>query len=72
MSKKIVSKPGICSGKLRFDGTRLAIEYPLSLLASGYTIDQVVQEYPELTKEDIQGAIAYSIRAIRHYREISA
>jgi uncharacterized protein (DUF433 family) len=72
MAKEIVCTVDICNGKPRFNETRLAIEYPLGLLASGYTIEQVIEEYPELTREDIQSAIAFSIRAIQHYREIPA
>lgn len=58
--KKIVSIPGICSGKPHFEGTRLAIEYPLGLLSDGYSTEQVLEEYPELTAEDIQEALAFT------------
>ena len=38
-------------------GTRLTVQYILGLLASGMIIDEILQEYTGLTREDVLGSI---------------
>lgn len=59
---RIVSKPGILYGKPVIEGTRLSVEAILQNLASGYTLDDLLDAYPFLTPEDITAAIEYAAR----------
>ena len=43
----------ICGGKPVIRGTRIMIKNILGMIAGGYTIDKIVEAYPELTAEDI-------------------
>jgi uncharacterized protein (DUF433 family) len=59
MLKRIVSDPKICGGFACIKGTRIPVYVILDFLAGGNSIDEVLKEFPQLTKEDILEAIEY-------------
>jgi uncharacterized protein (DUF433 family) len=59
MFKRIQIDPRVCEGKPTIRGMRITVDFVLKLLADGYSTDEVVQEYPELTKEDVLEAVRY-------------
>ncbi|AMM42104.1 protein containing DUF433 [Candidatus Desulfofervidus auxilii] len=58
--ERIVLNPKIMVGKPVIRGTRLTVQYILNLLAHGATIDEILQEYKGLTKEDILACLLYA------------
>ncbi|CAD7781988.1 hypothetical protein DMNBHIDG_02880 [Candidatus Methanoperedenaceae archaeon GB37] len=52
--------PKIMVGKPVVRGTRLTVQYILNLLAHGATVDEILQEYKGLTKEDILACLLYA------------
>ena len=40
-------------------GTRIWVSFLLDFLAAGASVDDVLEQYPQLTREDVLGAIAY-------------
>jgi len=58
--ERIVLNPKIMVGKPIIRGTRLTVQYILNLLAHGATIDEILQEYKGLTKEDILACLLYA------------
>jgi uncharacterized protein (DUF433 family) len=58
--ERIVLNPKIMAGKPVIKGTRLTVQYILNLLAHGATIDEILQEYKGLTKEDILACLLYA------------
>ncbi len=58
MDNRIVIDPNICHGKPVIRGTRVLVSNILSALASGETIEQVLDDFPNITKEDIYAALA--------------
>ncbi len=63
--KKITVDPQILSGKPIFEGTRIPVDLILEFLSQGYNIDQVLEEYPSLTKEDILRALNFAAKKIK-------
>jgi len=57
---RIVRAPGVCGGEAVFRGTRVTLRTVLASLAAGDSIEQILQDYPTLTKEDVQAAIAFA------------
>jgi uncharacterized protein (DUF433 family) len=59
MGEHIVVATGVCGGRPTFKYTRLEVSVVLDLLASGWTIDDVIREYAEshLTATAIQEAL---------------
>lgn len=41
-------------------GTRLAVEFIVDLLANGWTRDEILENYPGITQEDIQACLGYT------------
>jgi uncharacterized protein (DUF433 family) len=52
-------------GKTSCKGTRLAVEFILGLYAEGWTEDQILENYPNLTKESLLAAFAYTHECMR-------
>lgn len=60
MEERIIVNPRVLVGKPTIRGTRIPVYLILNLLANGKTIDDILNEYPELTREDILAAIKYA------------
>ncbi len=65
---RITIDPQILVGKPIIKGTRIAVEFVIDLLARGWTIEQVLEEYDHLTREDIQACLAYASDMLRSER----
>jgi uncharacterized protein (DUF433 family) len=57
---RIVTTPETLFGKPRIAGTRIGVEFLLDLLASGWTEEKILQEYPHLKPEDLQAVFAFA------------
>ncbi|OGO64300.1 MAG: hypothetical protein A2Z45_07555 [Chloroflexi bacterium RBG_19FT_COMBO_55_16] len=69
--ERISVDPNICFGKPCIRGTRIWVSLILDFLASGTTMEELLEEYPQLTVEDIRAAIAYGAEMARErYVEI--
>jgi uncharacterized protein (DUF433 family) len=64
----IVIDSNILVGKPVVKGTRLAVEFIVDLLAQGWSKDQVLDNYPGLTAEDIQACLSYASAILRAER----
>ena len=62
--ERIVLNPKIMVGKPVIKGTRLTVQYILNLLAHGATVDEILQEYKGLTKEDILACLLYASETV--------
>ena len=62
---RISVDPRVCFGKPCIRGTRIWVSLLLDFLASGATIEEVLENYPQLTREDILAAIAYGAEMSR-------
>lgn len=60
LGERIVVDPEICHGKPCIAGTRIMVANILSQLAGGYSVEQILEGYPELTYEDVMAAIQYA------------
>lgn len=56
---RIRSDPEVCEGRPTVRGLRITVEFVLKLLGSGRSVEQIVEDYPELEKEDIFQAALY-------------
>jgi len=54
----------VCSGKPVIRGTRVMVKNILGMIAGGYTVDQILAAYPELTREMVQAALAYAASVV--------
>ncbi|QHV98316.1 DUF433 domain-containing protein [Spirosoma endbachense] len=56
----ITIEPGKRGGKPCIRGMRITVGDILGWLASGMTIDEIISDFPELTKDDIYAALAFA------------
>jgi len=61
---RIVSDQKIMLGKPVIKGTRITVELILKKLSEGMTIEELLEAYPHLTKEDILAVLSYSADVI--------
>lgn len=57
---RITIDSAICHGKPVIRGMRWPVEIILDMLGSGMTSEQILQEHPELEKEDIQACLNFA------------
>ena len=62
---RITYNPKIFGGKPIIKGTRISVEFILELLASGMTSEEIIKEYPQLTKKDILAVLDYAAKTIK-------
>ena len=62
---RISVDPHICFGKPCIRGTRIWVSLILDFLASSATIDEVLENYSQLRREDVLAAIAYGAEMAR-------
>jgi uncharacterized protein (DUF433 family) len=58
--ERISITPGVRSGKPCIKGTRITVYDILEYLAGGMTEDQILADFPSLTREDIRAALAFA------------
>jgi len=58
--KRIIFNPEICHGKPGIRGLRYPVENILELMASGMTQKEILEDYEDLEKEDLQTCLLYS------------
>jgi uncharacterized protein (DUF433 family) len=63
--ERISIDPNVCFGKPCIRGTRIWVSLILDFLAAGMTTEAVLNEYPQLTMEDIRAAISYGAEMSR-------
>jgi uncharacterized protein (DUF433 family) len=61
----IVIDPEIHHGEPCIKGTRVPVATLVGSIADGMTIEQVIQEYPQLHREAVQAALAYTADIVR-------
>ncbi|PIU23184.1 MAG: antitoxin [Chloroflexi bacterium CG_4_9_14_3_um_filter_45_9] len=69
--RRVEVNPRIMFGKPVIKGTRLPVNIILEKLAYGYTEEELIEEYPFLSVEDIKAAILYAARVISMEEEIA-
>jgi uncharacterized protein (DUF433 family) len=67
MSERIVIDPDICNGQPVLKGTRITVQTILEFLGAGDSIEEVLEEYPALGREDVLECIRFSSQLMRHH-----
>jgi uncharacterized protein (DUF433 family) len=60
MLERITIDPKICHGQACIRGTRIPVHQILHMLANGDTIEDLLEEYPSIKREDILACIEYA------------
>jgi uncharacterized protein (DUF433 family) len=63
--ERIIIDPGILVGKPVIKGTRLSVEFIIDLLAQGWNEQDILRNYPGITRQDIQACLAYASETLK-------
>lgn len=66
LDRLIENDPAVMMGKPVVRGTRISVELILRKLATGETMEQILESHPRLTGVDIRAALAYAAEAMAH------
>jgi uncharacterized protein (DUF433 family) len=58
---RISIDPEVCGGKPCIRGHRIWVSLILDFLASGATVEEILEDYPQLTVDDIRACVAYGL-----------
>jgi uncharacterized protein (DUF433 family) len=67
MSERIAIKSDVCNGRPVIRGTRITVQTVLEFLAAGDSIEDVLEEYPRLTRADVQACLDYASRVMGNH-----
>jgi uncharacterized protein (DUF433 family) len=62
--RRITYNPEIFGGKAIIRGRRLAVEHVLGMLAGGSTVDELLDHYDWLEREDVQACLLYAAKIV--------
>ena len=57
---RIVSNPAVMLGKPVVKGTRITVAQLLKKLSEGANVDELLQMYPNISREDVFAALQYA------------
>lgn len=57
--------PSVLAGKPVIRGTRLSVEFLLGLLAQGWTEEQLLENYPQLSQDALRAMFAFAVECTR-------
>ncbi len=65
---RITMDPAVLVGKPVIKGSRLAVEFIVGLLAQGWSVAEVLRNYPGITREDVLACLAYAQERLKEER----
>ena len=68
---RIVRNPDILAGKPVIRGTRISVEFTLELMAGGWSVDDILTNYPHITRADILACLDYARQVVCTSRGIT-
>jgi len=64
--KRISLNPEQCGGRPCLRGLRIRVIDVLALVAAGLTVEEIIEELPDLEAADVQAALIYAARRLDH------
>jgi len=62
---RIIVDPKIMVGKPIIKGTRIPVDAIITRIAEGMSIKEILEDYPNLTSDDVKAALEYTVDIIR-------
>lgn len=62
--ERITVNPDVLIGKPTIRGLRISVDQIIKALAAGLTEEKILEEYPELEKDDIKAALLYASKVL--------
>ena len=66
----IETRKDVLGGKPIIKGTRISVELLLEFLAAGWSVEDLLREYPRVTADDVKAVFALAVELIKEERFI--
>lgn len=63
--QRITLNPNVCFGKLTIRNLRYPVETMLDLMSAGMTVEELLEDYPDLEKEDFQACLLFASKLVK-------
>ncbi len=63
--ERVTLDPAVLDGKPVIKGTRLSVEFIIELLAQGWSHQEVLDNYPGITEDDVRACLHYASAALQ-------
>ena len=70
MADRIDVHPDICNGRPVIAGTRIPVQTIMEFLGAGDSIDEVLEAYPALRREDVYACIQFAAKLMANHYQI--
>lgn len=70
MAERIDVHPDICNGRPVIAGTRIPVQTIMEFLGAGDSVDQVLEAYPSLKREDVYACIQFAAKLMANHYQI--
>jgi uncharacterized protein (DUF433 family) len=70
MSNRINVHPDICNGRPIIANTRITVQTIMEFLGAGDSIEEVLEEYPSLQREDIYACMQFAAKLMANHYEV--
>jgi uncharacterized protein (DUF433 family) len=67
---RIEINPEVCNGKAVVRGTRISVQTILSYLSAGDSMDDILQAYPQLKREDVLACLEFACRISESHTKV--
>lgn len=64
--KNISIDPDVCNGKPVVDNTRITVRTVMEYILAGEVVEDIMEAFPSLTKEDINTCKEFTLRMMEH------
>ncbi len=66
LSKRITIDEKLCNGKPTIRGKRITVQTILEFLSAGDSVDEILEQYPSLDKDDIYACLEFATELMKH------
>ena len=63
--KRITLNPKVCFGKPTIRNMRYLVDGMLDLMSAGMTFEEILEDYPDLEKEDLQACLLFASKLMK-------
>jgi uncharacterized protein (DUF433 family) len=70
MQSRITIHPDICNGRPIISNTRITVQTVIEFLGAGDSIEEVLEEYPSLKREDIYACMQFAAKLMANHYEV--
>ncbi len=65
-SEYLEYRNGVLGGKIHIKNTRIGVDLILEKISMGESIEQIMESFPHITREQILACVQYALKSVRN------